>query len=205
MIAYLKGAILRKGADSAVVDVNGLGYEVFLTPSSLQRLHNGDPVELFITESFGLYGGGAALYGFLNEEEQAIFESFKAMPKTGAKKSLEYLEKAAKSLPDFRRAVLEKDFHVLVGIFGFTKKTAEKLVLSLKDKLAPIALSGERLYPGGAAARKESQMVQQAVNALTALGYKNSEAKTAIQTLTEERPMSELSLEECVRLALKKL
>jgi len=79
----------------------------------------GQEVLLYIVESFGMYGGGETLYGFLSPNEKAMFLAFKDnISGTGAKKALEHLEKASKSLPDFRRAIIEKDVKILSGVFG---------------------------------------------------------------------------------------
>jgi Holliday junction DNA helicase RuvA len=127
------------------------------------------------------------------------------VPATGAKKALEYLDKASKSLPDFRRAVLEKDAKVLTGVFGFTRKTAERLIDSLKDTIEAISLSGsERLVRAGGASAPAGAMGQ-ALSALAALGYHPSEARAALSAVAEEHPGEALDAERIIRLALKRL
>ena len=89
---------------------------------------------MHVAESVAMYGGGVTLYGFLTPSDKEMFLTLRdCVPGTGAKKALEYLDKASKSLPDFRRAVLEKDAKVLTGVFGFTRKTAERLIDALKE------------------------------------------------------------------------
>src|SRR5277367_2786075 len=107
MIAYLKGTVVSKEQESVTLETGGVGYEVFMTPHSLRRLQDGQAAEVFVCESAALYGGTTTLYGFLSREEKEIFLSLKEhVPSTGAKKALEYLDKASRSLPDFRRAIL---------------------------------------------------------------------------------------------------
>ena len=151
MIAHLYGTLDSKRGNSVVIDVNGAGYEVFLTPSTLLSLPNNDSkIKLYIIESTAMYGGATTLYGFISEEEKAVFLLLKdEVQGTGAKKALEYLDKAAKSIGDFRRSIVNKDPAALTGIFGFTKKTADKLISSLKDKAGLIQLPLKEKHSGG--------------------------------------------------------
>ncbi len=206
MIASLRGAVLFKDSEKAVVEVSGMGYEVYMTSSSLSRLpQDGEEALVLVEQSFGLYGGGQTLYGFLTPAEKALFATFRdQVPSTGAKKALEYLDRASKSLPDFRRAVLDKDAKMLCAVFGFTKKTADKLIAALKDKMEGLDVPGkERLARAqdGAAAGALSQ----ALGALSALGYRPSEARAALEAVAGEAQGRALPIEEIVRLALKKL
>jgi Holliday junction DNA helicase RuvA len=203
----LRGVVLDKTLESVILECGGVGYEVLVTAATASRLpERGGEALLYIAESFGMYGGGATLYGFASPSERQLFETFKEhVPGTGAKKSLEYLDRASKSLPDFRRAILEKDAKVLAGVFGFTKKTADKLVEALKDKLEGVHVPGAEKIARKDAADLGTGSLAQALNALGALGYKPNEARAALQAITEEGGASELPVEQLVRLALKKL
>lgn len=210
MIAYLKGTVIERGPDSLVVEVGGIGYEVFLTPSALRRAGpEGSPAELFISESTAMYGGGVTLYGFLGLEEKELFLSIRDhVPSTGAKKALEYLDKASRSLPDFHRAVLEGDERVLADAFGFTRKTAERLVAALKDELGPPRgdASGARAQTGSRSwAATGSRAMQQTLDALLALGYKPAESRQALESVAGNLHGKEAPVEELVRLALRQL
>ena len=129
MISHLRGVIEEFTPERAVIDVHGVGYEVQIPVSTGQRLPApGNEARLFIVESTSMYGGGTTLYGFFTAEERDTYLLLKdEVPGAGAKKALEYLDKVSKSIPDFKRAVLRKDISVLTGVFGFTKKTAEKI------------------------------------------------------------------------------
>ncbi len=176
MLAYLRGRIVVKNADSAVIETSGVGYEVFFCAPSLEALGpEGSPVETHIAESISMYGG-TALYGFLSLEEKRLFDLLRdAVPNTGAKKALDYLGKAVKSMPDFTAAVAAKDLKRLTAIFGFTAKTADKLIAALKDKLPE---AGQAAGAGFGAA---SGVYVQAINALTALGFRAGEARAAVE------------------------
>lgn len=202
MIAFLQGTIAAKGSGRLVLDVGGVGYEVLAAASTLERLPPpGQTAKLLIAESFGMYGGGTTLYGFADAEERELFDTLREnVPSTGAKKALELLDKAAKSLPDFRRAIFEKDARILAGVFGFSKKTADRLILSLKDKLAPGPGHGR-----GFRAAEPSPALGQVQNALAALGYKAAEARAVLDQVQGELGGRAASVEEMVRLALKRL
>ena len=203
MIAFLRGTVLEVGDAAAVIEAGGVGYEVHLAPSALLRLGApGAQAEVFISESTAMYGGSTSLYGFLSREEREVFFCLRDhVPSTGAKKALEYLEKASRSLPDFRRAVLENDVRTLSDVFGFTKKTAERLVAALKDKLNDGSL---RVGARGADALANSTMGK-AMDALGSLGYKAAEARTALQAGSAELAGRRAGVEEILRLALKRL
>ncbi len=176
MIARLRGTLLERSEGGAVIDAGGVGYAVILSEGAANRLPPlGDDVELFIVESVAMYGGGTSLYGFLTEEERKIFNVLREnVPNTGAKKALDILEKATKSLPDFRRAVIDKDPQALVSLFGFTAKTAEKLVPALQGKLEGLPLAG-------APSRRDGPL-EDAVAGLVALGYRDVAAREAAQS-----------------------
>ena len=207
MIAYLKGVVVSKEGESLILETGGVGYEVFVTPHALARLADGQPAALFVAESSALYGGTTTLYGFLTREEKEIFLSLKEhVPSTGAKKALEYLDKASRSLPDFRRAILDSDARMLCDVFGFTKKTAEKLIAGLKDKLGKAHGASPAHHESLAAAGATgSKTLQQALNALLALGYKPTESRQVLQSLSQEIQGREASVEEIIRMALKQL
>jgi Holliday junction DNA helicase RuvA len=207
MIATLRGTVLAKETERVVVEAGGVGYEVSVTAATLGHISApGHETFLHIVESFGMYGGGQTLYGFLTPSEKSMFCTFRdEVPSTGAKKALEYLDKASKSLPDFRRAIIERDAKLLTGVFGFSKKTAERLIDSLKDKIEGVHVPGVERIARPSAPDVGTGTLAQALAALAALGYKPSEARTAILQIAEETGGKELATEQVVRMALKRL
>lgn len=202
MIASLRGSIVRKTDESVIIEAAGVGYEVFLCEASLRRIgQEGSDAYLLTTESISMYGG-AALYGFLTAEEKNLFELFRdAVPNTGAKKALDYLNKALKSLPDFKQAVIKNDSRLLTSIFGFTAKTADKLTAALKDKMPDFHADGSSRLDAFAA----HGVYAQVLNALASLGFRAGEAKAALEAaVTEDRPETDKT-EELLKRALKRL
>ncbi len=207
MIASLRGVVLTKDLETVVLEVGGVGHEVHVTASTASALPApGGEALLLVIPSYAMYGGGETLYGFLNASEKAMFCAFRdEIPGTGAKKALEYLDKASKSLADFRRAVLDRDEKLLCGVFGFTKKTAAKIVEALKGKLEDVRVAGVPHIQKAADAPAPTGSWAQALSALESLGYKPSEVRSALQALAEEHGGKELPAEQLVRQALKRL
>lgn len=201
MIGSLRGKLLHKSPGQALVDVQGVGYDVLTTVSVYDRLPNiGQEVLLYIAESMAMYGGGLTLYGFLSLEEKEIYTLLKEVPGTGSKKALDYLDKISKSSPDFRRAILDSDTRALVSLFGFTKKTADKMIVALKDKLAGLRVSGKEKWT----ASLPSTGFGEAIAALIHLGYRESEARAALDRLPPDT-RAETSVTTLVKEALKQL
>ncbi|PIU20113.1 MAG: hypothetical protein COT18_03960 [Elusimicrobia bacterium CG08_land_8_20_14_0_20_59_10] len=202
MIASLRGSIISKTDESAVIETGGVGYEVFLCDASLRNLGpEGSEAFVLTAESISMYGG-AALYGFLTREEKDLFDLLRgAVPNTGAKKALDYLNKALKSLPDFKQAVMKNDPRLLTSIFGFTAKTADKLIAALKDKMPDFQTAGAARLGAFAAQGSYAQVL----NALSNLGFKAGEAKAALEAAAaEERPETE-NAEQLLKRTLKRL
>lgn len=201
MIAYLKGEVLETTEESAIVVCNGIGYEVTLSKASVQNLVIGTQIELFITESLSPYDG-TTLYGFLQKEDKELWQLFKtAIPNTGPKKAMEYLNKALRSVADFHNAIVTKDPKILTSIFGFTAKTAEKLITSLKDKM-------DTFTPRGTSKIKvvgDAPYLSEALNALNALGYSVPEARRALEKLQTEGISPSEKIENIIKQALRVL
>lgn len=201
MIDYFKGILSYKTLNTAVVEVTGIGYSISITADTYNRLPtDGNPVKLYIIESTGMYGGVISYYGFLTKEERDMFVLIKdEVPSTGAKKAMEYLDKISKSFADFKAAVIKRDVSMLSGIFGFTKKTAEKLIAALKDKISAIAVKDSQKWSDIDAGSSSSE----AVAALVSLGYKEADAREIVNKIATEK--KDLSVEQIITEALTKL
>src|SRR5574344_1245138 len=125
MISYIKGEVFELSQNSIILLAGGIGYEINMAPSNITTLETGRELALYISESLSPYDG-TALYGFLTKEDKELFLLFKsAIPNTGPKKALEFLNKALRSVADFHKAIITKDPKILTTIFGFTAKTAQ--------------------------------------------------------------------------------
>ncbi len=201
MIAYLKGEVLEVKEDGVILLCGGIGYEVTLAHSSALELTAGTQAALYIAESISPYDG-TMLYGFLNKEDKALWLLFKtAIPNTGPKKALEFLNKALRSVADFHNAILKRDPKILTGIFGFTSKTAEKLINSLKDKMDAVTVQGESKIK----VMDEAPYMSGVLEALSALGYSAAESRRAMEKLYAEGINPNDKIENIIKEALRVL
>ena len=199
MIAYLQGTVLEVREEGAIVLCGGVGYEVNLARSSAAELATGQEVSLYIAESISPYDG-TVLYGFLSKEDKELWTLFKtSIPNTGAKKALELLNKALRSVADFHNAIIKRDPKILTGIFGFTAKTAEKLITSLKDKMDAITVQGKAKIQ----VLDEAPYMSEVLEALTALGYSAAEARRAIEQLYQNGIKPTDKIEQIIPQALR--
>lgn len=180
MIAHLKGTLLKKTPASALLDVNGVGYQVFIPLTTYYELPEpGDALSFFIHTH--VREDALKLYGFLSEDDKNIFETLIGVNKVGPKLALTIL--SGLSAQGLAQAVSAQDVARLNAIPGVGSKTAERLVLELKDKLAPLAPS-----PGAPAAA--NGVMSDALSALINLGYKRPAAEQALKTVWQNGPAS---------------
>lgn len=189
MIGRISGVLAEKNPPQVVVDVNGVGYEIDVPMSTFYHLPaTGEKVtlhtQLIVREDAHL------LYGFGTEAERATFRQLLKVSGVGPKVALALL--SGLSVNDLAAAVATQDTAMLVRVPGIGKKTAERLLLELKDKVvAVLPVTG-----AGAAAPKGNDVL----NALLSLGYNDREALSAIKQLPPD-----LSVADGIRQALKLL
>jgi len=201
MIAYLTGTILEVREESAILVCGGVGYEVNLPAATAADLAQGAQASFYVAESISPYDG-TVLYGFAHKEDKDLWYLFKtAIPNTGPKKALEYLNKALRSVADFHHAIVSRDPKILTSIFGFTAKTAEKLITSLKDKMDSVSIQGQTKIK----VADEAPYMAGVVEALNALGYSAAESRRALEKLHAQGVKPTAKLEDIVKEALRVL
>ena len=169
MIGRLKGIIVHKQPPWLVVDVNGVGYELEAPMSTFYDLPElGREVSLFT--HYAQKEDSVSLYGFLREAERRLFRDVQKVTGIGAKIALAVL--SGVSVDDFARTVQAGDVTALTRIPGIGKKTAERMVVELRDRAADLMGAGATLGGSGAPADPQSE----AVIALQQLGYKPADA-----------------------------
>ena len=197
MIAHLKGKLDYKSPEHSIVDVNGVGYKVFTPLSTYYALPQlGESVSLRIHTR--VREDDLKLFGFLTEEEQSIFEKLITINKVGPKLALGILSSMSPS--DLLTAVMNKDAVRLSAIPGVGKKTAERLALELKDKLADIAVDMEHRPD----ADHQDGFYEDALSALVNLGYKKPQAEKALKYAYDQNG-KESSLEDLIKESLYNL
>jgi Holliday junction DNA helicase RuvA len=200
MITFLAGKLAAALPTQAIIDVNGVGYEVLIPLSSYDRLPApGQPVQilthLVVREDAHL------LFGFMTSAERDLFRLLvNNVSGIGPKLALAVL--SGMSVSNFKTAVVNNDVTSLSKISGLGKKTAERIVLELKDKLGVSAV-WEAASAAHAPTPEESQ-ANEAVLALIALGYKQVDAHKTVRDLQERQPEI-TTAEELVKQALKRM
>ncbi len=198
MYHYLNGKIAEKTPTAVILDVNGIGYEVRVSLSTFSSLPNlGETVKLFT--HFVVREDAQLLYGFATEEEREAFRLLISISGIGPKLAITLL--SGVTLPELKRAIQEKNIPVLTAISGIGQKTAERVIIELKDKIGKAEVSaGKELIHD---ASISDQMVEDSVSALVSLGYTKQKAKDAIQKTLKAMLGKKPSVEEIIRAALK--
>ena len=181
MITSVSGTLVSATPLSAVIETGGLGYEVHIPVTTAERLPApGSPVKL---HTLAVYReDSATLYGFATEEERDFFRLLvEKVTGVGPKMALSVLSKL--SLPTLKGAIAAGDVGLLAKCPGIGKKTAERLVMELRDKLNPTELGhmGPAKGDAPAALPAGENKIRDAVLALTALGYKTADADKAVR------------------------
>ena len=192
MIAQIRGRLLRKQPQEAVVDVSGVGYRVTIPLSTFYRI--GEPgAEVTLLTHTHVREDALALFGFLTPVEQALFERLIAVSGVGPKLAVSIL--SGIEAPDLVAALRSSDLARLTRIPGVGKKTAERLVLELKDKVQDLP-SAEATAPAAPRAATEDL-----VSALVHLGYSRPEAERGVERALREH--GEARFEDLLRFALQ--
>lgn len=188
MIAQLQGVLAATGKDFVVIQVGGVGFQVFV-PQTFLDLHGGPGQETNLFTHLHVRENELALYGCGSEEELALFRMLLSVSGIGPKVALAILSFLP---PDrLRAAIAQEDVMALARVPGIGPKTARKLVFDLKDRIAAEMPVG---HPPAAFTEADADLV----GALTSLGYSVAEAQEAVRAL----PREPLALEERIRLAL---
>ncbi len=204
MIGRIRGILIEKQATDIVVDVQGVGYEI-QAPMSTIYLLPALGKEVVLHTHLVVREDAHLLYGFLSLDERHMFRSLIKISGVGPKMALAILSGMA--VEEFVRTVRNNDLAALVRMPGIGKKTAERLVVEMKDKLADwseVVTSSASLATVSASGPTDRQMSQEAETALVALGYKPQEAARVIAQVLKINGDLDRS-EELIRLALRSM
>lgn len=195
MIAFLKGKIDVKGSNFIIIEVNGVGYKVFMTDSSLQQIETKQEIKVYTY--MRVLEDDVSLYGFLNNEELSMFELLIGVGGIGAKSAIAILSNIEPS--SFALAVITDDVATLKKLPGIGAKTAQRIILELKDKIK----SNEKLEQEKAIEEKAklNEKAQDAIDALQVLGYNIKSIETVLAQIDTEN----LEVEEIIKQGLKLL
>ena len=174
MIARLRGRVVGLDADQAVLETGGVGYQVFCHLRTLAALHElgENDVTLYIHTSVS--DEAIRLYGFLDRDELRLFRLLIGVERIGPKAALGILGRA--QLPTMVRAIREGDVALVSTVPGIGRKTAERLILELRDRLGDLSLATEPVASG-----VSRQADEAAIAGLVSLGFREQEARSAVR------------------------
>jgi holliday junction DNA helicase RuvA len=187
MYAYLNGQLKEKTPFSCIIECNGVGYDVRIPISTYETLPSiENPVKLLV--HFHISDDDMRLFGFSTDPERVLFRQLISISRIGPKIALSIL--SAMSVQNIIHAILHEDDRILATIPGLGKKSAQRLIIELKDKISEIEQSTVDLKPGN-----RQDVYLEAENALLSLGYKLPEIRLAFRDFQSE----DLSLEEIIK------
>ncbi|MBS1742177.1 MAG: Holliday junction branch migration protein RuvA [Bacteroidetes bacterium] len=192
MFAYLQGKFTYKSPAQVHVDVNGVGYEVNISLHTFAAIQNLDAGKLYT--HLQVKEDGHTLFGFFEKEEKDIFLMLISVSGVGAATARMMLSSIKPE--EVNRAIVQSNIKLLESVKGIGKKTAERLVLELKDKINKQPVSSGNVFLKG------NTLEQDALTALTALGISRIQAEQSIQKIIRSEP-DILQLEELIKKALK--
>ena len=195
MIVRLAGQLLEKQPDHAVIDVHGVGYHVWLTLNSYEMLPELGQ-ELVLKIFHQISEAGQALFGFIDDQEHELFTHLIGISGIGAKTAISMLSGA---LPqDFRSRVISGDEDALTAIRGVGPKMARRIITELRDKFDGDGAWDKAALTGSG---QSMDVATQAAMSLVSLGYRQSEARTAVLAALKQLPPAS-AVEEVIRTAL---
>ncbi|MDD2586664.1 MAG: Holliday junction branch migration protein RuvA [Syntrophomonadaceae bacterium] len=179
MISFLRGIVFECTEDSVIIDVNGVGYEVMIHQRAFARLAEPGG-EICIFTHLQVLENEFKLYGFLDRKELRLFHTLLQVSGIGAKGALNIL--AFMEPEVFYRAITSKDEKLLTKIPGVGKKTAQRLIFELKDRIADTMIT---------ASDSQADGINDVIEALETLGYNRSEVFPLVMKLNEQGKLSE--------------
>jgi len=198
MIAYLKGTIHDKSPEQLIVDVQDVGYLLEISSQTYQELPNkGEKIKLLVYHH--ITDNDQRLFGFVSQNEKDLFELLITVKGVGPKLGLTILS----GLPaeKITGAIVQKNKSALSKIKGIGKKTAERMILELKDKISDMV---DATYSGTAAANVSGDVRDEAMSALQSLGFKKRDAEEAVELAARDGDIDG-NVQELVKKALSQL
>ena len=195
MISYLKGKLVNKSPTEIIIEVNNVGYRVGISLATFERLSNvGKDIKIF-THTY-VREDALKLYGFTTKEERQIFLLLIDVKGIGPKLALTILSGVSPNR--LKAAIVNEDLGLLTTIAGVGKKTAQRLIVEIKEPLSAI------LPEGGILGKEDYVLRNEAVNALVTLGYKRNQSMKAVDRVLPGLA-KDATLEELIKKSLEKI
>ena len=195
MYAYLDGKLAEKQPTTVIIDCNGVGYELNIPLSTYDQLPaKGELAHLLVYYHFN-ETDGVKLFGFGTRQEKVLFKTLLGVSKIGPRTAIAVL--STLSVEEFERAVLEGNLNLIATVPGIGKKSAERLVLELKDRIGmEDSIIPDRIYG-------RSSVTEDALSALITLGYSQKDVRKYLSHLTKKYNYK--SAEELIKATIKEL
>ncbi|TMB92219.1 MAG: Holliday junction branch migration protein RuvA [Chloroflexi bacterium] len=197
MIAMLRGALAATGDDHVVLDAGGVGYEVFCHLRTLAALHEAHGNEVTLHVHTSVSDDAIRLFGFTGPEELKLFRLLLGVERIGPKAALGILGRA--ELPALVRAIRGGDISLVATVPGIGRKTAERVILELRDKLDGLAIPGDAAWQPADA----RDALGAAVAGLVGLGFREPEARAAVNAASGDGSSGDVA--QLVGAALRRL
>lgn len=198
MLAYIKGSLEVKTRGYVVIDVNGVGYKIFMSETAIEKIGEiGNIVK--VHTYLKVREDDMSLYGFNTNEELRMFELLLQVSGIGAKSAITILSNITPS--QFALAVITNDVSKIKSLPGIGPKTAQRIILELKDKIKTEEAVVEGKNTEENIILQENENIKEAISALQVLGY----SKKEIEKSLEKENTNDLTLEEIIKLGLKNL
>ncbi len=194
MYDYIKGEVVSEEKDMVVVEAGGIGYRIFTTSQSLSHIKAGQTAKLFC--HFVVREDAHTLYGFYSCEEREMFVRLTGVSGIGPKAALAVL--SAMKISELAAAIITSDETALQKVPGIGKKTAQRIIIDLAEKISSSEIVGDADMAGGSV---KMGVEAEALAALVALGYNRSEAMRAVSSVKNLGDTSE----ELILMALKRM
>jgi len=199
MINFLQGVIVEKSPTKLIIDVNGIGYEVNITLPCYEHLGSVGEETTIITY-LHVREDILQLFGFKSIDERELFLQLITAPGIGPRKAQVILSSV--SVEYLQQYIIEEDLSALTSLSGVGKKTAQRLILDLKDKVKTSAKIRDQLPTSGMELSERERIIDEAVTALISLGFAKNNAQTAIYKVVQQSKQ-QLILEELIKQALR--
>lgn len=193
MIEFLKGRLAAKHPNRVVIDVNGVGYNLNISLHTYSSMPDAENIMLFT--HLAIRDDAHLLYGFYTEEERELF--LKLISVSGIGASTAQLILSSMNPAEVRRAILSENVNAIKAIKGIGQKTAQRLIIDLKDKISGVSEASEN------GIKQDNTAGKEALSALIALGFDRRKSENMIDTLVQSGEYQ--SVEELIKTALKKL
>ncbi|MBB6460967.1 Holliday junction branch migration protein RuvA [Flammeovirga kamogawensis] len=198
MYYYIRGKLTKKTPTFGVLDVQGVGYEIRWPLSAFSSVNEGEEYTLFtylyVKEDV------QQLFGFISENDRSLFLLLISISGIGPSTGIAFLSSLSSS--EICSAIMYEDVKTVQSVKGVGAKTAQRVVIELKDKISKLQYSGELQQSATPAMAQDSAVTEEAMDALVALGFTRAGAQKSIKLITKKHG-NDLTVEKLIKLALK--